>query len=253
MHKSQKYLTTSIYPGTPSTALIVSHILSASEARKLKSSLKEDAVDYLYSAAVSLGDALCGATRNLFTWATVKLYYSVFYAMRARLALKGFCLFYIGKRPFSIFSEAGQLARKEEGQTHKLVMKLFGRHDLDHFMLSQPIGVENPLKWLMDLREDANYRNARFIEPNIPQHFIKLSKNGIRKSCQAYLCDKSALYLFDPDHAILAYPLSFIERTFLEFQGSGLSVQKKDDMSFIQELFSDEKGPLSILMEFLSI
>jgi hypothetical protein len=99
MHKSQNYLLTSIYPSSPSTTLIISHVLSAIEARKLQSYLKEDAVDYLYSAAVSLGDALCGVTRSLFTWATVKLYYSVFYAMRARLALKGFYLFYIGNRP----------------------------------------------------------------------------------------------------------------------------------------------------------
>lgn len=252
MHKSQNYLTAHLYPGSPASNVVIAHALSADEVRKLHSSLKEDAADYLYSSAVSLGDALCGITQGLFTWATVKLYYSVFYALRARLALTGVCLFYIGTHPYSIYARAGELAHKEKGQTHKLVIKLFRHHKLEPFLLSQPIGVEDPLDWLTNLREDANYKIARFIEPNIPKHFITLSQIGIRRACQAYLSDKTAIYLFDPDHAILAYPLELLERTFSEFKVHNLSAQKKEDMAFMQALFSDEKGPMAHVLKLFS-
>lgn len=252
MHKSQHFLTNYLYAGSPESSLVVSQILTASDARRLQASLKEDAVDYLYSAAVSLGDALCGITRGLFTWSTVKLYYSVFYALRARLALMGVCLFYIGTRPYSISAQVGEIAKKEKGQTHKLVINLFRRHNLDPLILSQPIGFEDPLDWLMNLREEANYKTPRFTEPDTPEHFIKLSKIGIRKACHAYLSDTTAVYLFDPDHAILAYPLILLERSFIEFQTRGVCVQKKDDMIFMQGLFSDDKGPLSNVIKILS-
>ena len=129
-------------------------------------------------------------------------------------------------------------------------MKLFRHHNLDPFLLSQPIGVEDPLDWLMNLREDANYKVARFVEPDIPEHFLKLSKIGIRRACQAYLTDK--IYLFDPDHAILAYPLALLERTCSAFQEYSLLMQKKEDITFLQGLFSDNKGPMAHVLKIFS-
>lgn len=249
MHKSQSYLVDYIYRENLSANAVSSHTLSEIEARILQLNLREDACDYLYSATVSLGDALCGLTRGLFTWATVKLYYSVFYTIRARLALKGFCIFYIKTNPYSIYSAASQQAQKEKGQTHKVVIKLFERKRIDDFMLSQPIELEDPVNWLMKRREDANYKIARFTEPCIPKHFIKLVDFGVRESCQAYLSDKSGRYMFDPDHAMVAYPISLIDRAFSEFHNENLSVQNNDSISFLNGVFSDKKGPFSSLLQ----
>ena len=104
----------------------------------------------------------------------------------------------------------------------------------------------------MNLREDANYKTARFVEPNIPAHFSKLSQFGARKVCQSYLEDKTGIYIFDPDHAILAYPLSLIKKSHEEFKLQGLSTLKKEDMVFLQKLFSDDKGPMPLLLNIIS-
>ncbi len=252
MHRSQSYLTSVIYPRTTNKASIATRIISSSEALTLELLLKEDAADYLYSATVSLGDALGGITRGLFTWATVKLYYSTFYALRARLALKGLCLFYMGNHPFSIRAQAGQIASKEKGQTHKIVLDLFRRHNLDPFLLSQQIDMDDPLQWLMNLREEANYKVARFPEPNVPRHFVKLSQVGVRRACQSYISDNTATYIFDPDHAILAYPLSLIERSYADFHEHGLPPQRKEDMPFFLRILSDEKGTLAHVLKMFS-
>ncbi|MGR0481769.1 MAG: hypothetical protein ACTFAL_10295 [Candidatus Electronema sp. V4] len=249
MHKSQSYLIDYIYEENLSANAIVSRVLSEIEARKLQLNLREDACDYLYSATVSLGDALRGLNRGLFTWATVKLYYSVFYTMRARLALKGFCIFYIKMSPYSISSVPGKQAQKEKGPTHKVVMQLFRENNIDPFMLSQPIELKDPIDWLMNLRENANYKIARFTEPDVPEYFIKVNKFGVRRSCQEYISDTSALYLFDPDHAMVAYPISLIHRAFSEFQRENLSMQKKESKSFLNKLFSDKRGPFFSLLQ----
>lgn len=252
MHKSQSYLVNDIYQENSPANLVQSHILSELEAEKLQLNLREDACDYLYSATVSLGDALCGLNRGLFTWATVKLYYSVFYTMRARLAFKGFCIFYIKTSPYSISSVPGKQAQKEKGQTHKVVMQLFRNNNIDPFMLSQPIELKDPIDWLMNLRENANYKIARFAEPEVPKYFMKVKKFGVRRACEEYISDTSTLHLFDPDHAMVAYPISLIRRAFSEFQRENLSIQKKESKSFLNELFSDKKGAFSSLLQVLS-
>ncbi len=64
-------------------------ILSPSEREELKKRLLLDAGDYYQSALVSLVDGLRSIPSSFYSWSTVKLYYSVFYALRARLAIAG--------------------------------------------------------------------------------------------------------------------------------------------------------------------
>jgi hypothetical protein len=73
--------------------------LIAGEAVTLRNCLQDDGGNSLYSAAVSLADALRGLREGFYTWATVKLYYSVFYTARCELALRNTALFYIGGNP----------------------------------------------------------------------------------------------------------------------------------------------------------
>ena len=248
MHRSQNYVDSTLYDRSSTISDVTSRTLTSREAHRLQNILKDDSIDYLYSATVSVGDALGGIDEGLFTWSTVKLYYSVFYAMRAVLALEGICVFYIRNRPFSLLAQPGKIAQKEQGQTHKIVIKLFKLHNSTSFLLAQPIGSDDPLQWLMSLREEVNYRIARFVEPNIPSHFEKIANVGIRRACQAYLNDKSYLYLFDPDHAILAYPLAVLSTIYIEFRNQGLSPCSTQDMVFFRKLLSDSNGPIAQLL-----
>lgn len=152
MHNSQHYLVSCVYPAGANASAIVNSPLSQQQAGQLVVCLEKDACDYLHSASISFGDAISGIGRQLFTWATVKLYYSVFYALRARLALHNICLFYSGSKPYTVHGQAGALAKKEKGQTHKIVLNLFRVYGIDAYMLSQPIDLEDPLEWLTRLR-----------------------------------------------------------------------------------------------------
>ena len=97
MHRANAYVGT-LFQGTPVASVITSHVLKQSEATTLQRHLQNDAVSYIYSSAISIGDAIGGIQRELLTWATVKLYYATFYACRAMLALDGVCIFYIGTK-----------------------------------------------------------------------------------------------------------------------------------------------------------
>ncbi|MCP4699349.1 MAG: hypothetical protein GY862_21255 [Gammaproteobacteria bacterium] len=244
MHKSQNYIRASILPGTPSASDIESRVLNGPEAKLLLNHLHNDAAGYLYSATVSLGDAISGIRNNLLTWATVKLYYTTFYALRAFLAFDGVCLFYIGTKPCSIEARSGNVAKKENGSTHKAVMNIFSIHAPSHFLLSQKIDSEQPLSWLINRREEANYRNARFCEPGIPKHFEKIVELGIRNAIQCYMKDSLNLLLFDPEHAILSYPLMVLQCSYIEFRKFDTLNYTEREYKYLRTLLRDQDGPI---------
>jgi hypothetical protein len=206
--------------------------------------LKGDAVSYTYSATVSIGDAISGVRKELFTWTTVKLYYSTFYAFRALLALNGVCIFYIGRKPYCIEVKPGQTAKKRAGQTHKVVLDEFKNRNIEPSLLSQQIDLEDPLVWLISKREDANYKDAKFCEPNVPNHFKKIVDFGLRQAVKEYLLDTSSLYLFDPDHAILAYPLKTLQILYEQIVSPGNFNFRDEEVSYLCQLFSDQQGPI---------
>jgi hypothetical protein len=255
MHQAQSYITNNLLPGTPPISTIRSYALSQSESSSLLKNLKSDAVSYTYSATVSMGDAISGASKNLFTWTTVKLYYSTFYAFRALLALNGICIFYVGKKPYCIEVQPGRSANKRDGQTHKIILNEFRSRNIEPSLLTQQIDLEDPLEWLMAKREDANYKNAKFCEPSIPKHFRKIVDFGLRRAVREYLLDTSSLYLFDPDHAILAYPLKTLQALYKEIVSPGNFTPKKEEIVYLCQLFNDQQGPLpeinSVLRECL--
>lgn len=221
--------------------------LIAGEAGILGNCLQDDAAKSLYSAAVSLADALRGLHEGFYTWATVKLYYAVFYTARCQLALRDTVLFYIDKTPCTIHTSAGAMLAKQKGTTHEVVLDVFARLFPNSPFLSQTIDFQPPLKWLRERREDANYKNARFVEPDTPAHFRGVVKNGVRRATLAYLSTNGMTYSFDPDHAMLAFPLVFWRDTVLETRAAGLPDTIAAEIDFLTAAFSDDNGPLSEL------
>ncbi|MBI1925100.1 hypothetical protein HYR99_12735, partial [Candidatus Poribacteria bacterium] len=159
------------------------------------------------------------------------------------LALDGVCLFYIGTKPFILEAKPGNMARKEKGQTHKIVLDEFEKQKTVPYLLSQSIGLTQPLDWLMEKREEANYRNAKFWEPIPPAHFEKIMGIGVRRAINAYLSDTTGIYLFDPSHAILAYPLRALEYAFNKLKTRGLTLSD-NDIRYLRQLFRDRDGPI---------
>ena len=232
------------------------HPCSTTEASRVDSLLQIDASNYLYSACVSIGDALQGIERSLFTWSTVKLYYATFYLLRALLALSGRALVYDGSKPRTLLCKAGESPGSLSGKirgTHQLVIAYFEKSFPNSPLLSQEISNEKPLEWLINRREEANYSTGRFEEPNCPSHFNSILRTGIRKATSGYIADHTYLYAFDPDHAILAFPIEVLKVTLAHPRINMTSNTSIDSQRFFQSIFSDRSGPLVDIISLLKV
>lgn len=234
------------------TNAIASRRLSSAEAIGLRASLLLDARDAIYSGALTLAEAVQGLDRRQFTWATVKLYYSVFYLARAALGLHGTCVLYVNRTPYTWISNAGETPAKRSGTTHKVVLDAFKTHLPNHVLVSQPIGVDEPHKWLMGKREAVNYKTARFSDPMAPAHFEIVDRHGVRQPLRDYLGDTAHLFTFDADHAMLSFPVAALRDVLLQLMGATGSGLLTDECSFIARQCYDKAGPLPEFRKLLA-
>lgn len=236
MHLAQQYIN-SIYSGAPTNF----PPLTSAQAAVLERMLAQDAMAYTYSGIISLADAISGVDRKAFSWSTVKSYYSIFYFLRAILAMKKICIFYQGSSPFIALSVAGKVPEKTKGNTHAVVLSQFKTYAKSHWLLSQEIDGGNALDWSRSLREEANYKISRFIEPNVPKQFSSLVQVGSRKAVTSYINDDQLA--FDSDHAIIAYPLKALVFIVSDLKSAGMQFSAVD-RQFLSSLCKDKDGPI---------
>ncbi len=245
MHRAPHYISTII--GGPGVAkgVLNSFYLSDSQGAVLRSSLRDDARDYYFSSCLTFASAVESFAAASYTWSTVQFYYSVFYALRAFLACQGLCIFYLQHTAFSMKAVVGgQGINLKESSTHKCVFKEFNRLFPNSILLSQQIGGESPLEWLVERRETSNYRLSRFTEPEIPAHLLSLESIGMRKLLNTYLLDAADTYTFDEDYAIAAFPLRVLRETKLVLSSSGLATLRNEDAELIRSHIRDASGPI---------
>ena len=227
-------------------------VLNAADEAALRSAIKSDADDYMYSSLVSLGDAVRGIEAGFYTWSVVKLYYSVFYICRAMLAYDGYAILYLAGRPLSLKCTTGEQFAKRKGSSHKVVLDLFERVMPSSPLLSQQIAMLSPMIWLMERRELANYKLPRFLEPEVPDCLKSVVEVGLRRSVANYLGDEKYLYAFDPDHAMMAFPLLAIgEAKLARARSHELPFLDASSRRALLKIFSDRSGPLSALSAML--
>jgi hypothetical protein len=251
MHCAGSYLAKLLGRDRDNRRAAAQRTLAASEAVALSEALHWDARDYYYSAWVTAADALRGLGQEFYTWATVKLYYTVFYSLRSTLALGDDCIFHVRTSPFHIHATAGASATPLRENTHKSVLRTFERQRPSHFLLSQRIETSPPLDWLMARREDANYRAPRFPEPTPPNHFANLEEYGLRRLLSTYLGDVGHKYTFDPDHAMLAFPIRTLESLSREFAAAHGASLAGEETAFLRRICKDRAGALTDLVELL--
>jgi len=249
VHIGPRYLL-GLLPSSPTKSQALALRLLPDHAERLRRSLLIDAENYYYSGLVSFFDAFGGIDRCLFTWSTVKLYYSVFYSLRCLLALKGHCVYYCDAKPFTCTIVVGAPSRGLKGTTHKVVLDLFGEVFAGDSLLSQPIAGDPALEWLIDRREYANYKQGRFPDPDVPPHFSKVNQLGLRRAINAYLAEPSSLYIFDADHAMVAFPLAVLLRAKDELKSHNLYVDPEAS-KFLSALGKDKDGRIAGLDRLL--
>lgn len=243
MHQAQRIA--GGYLAGCSAPAITARALNAGEARTLAKSLGQDARDCYYSGVLSVADSVQSLDRGFYSWATVKLYYAAFYLARSALALSGYSIIYAGTTPYAWRALPGEVPVKRSGPTHKVVLNAFPSYLAGHVLVSQNIGVDLPFDWLMARREEVNYKFPKFCEPSAPNHFSFVASRGIRRAVGAYLDDKSYMYAFDPDHAMLAFPLAGLKLLHGSFASGQPNELSKDDASYLTGIFLDRSGPLA--------
>lgn len=249
MHRAQG-VANRILAGLP-TRDIPLRALTVSEAAMLSASLYDDSRDAFYSGALSIAEAIQGLDRNLFTWATVKLYYSVFYLARAALGLHCVGIIYSDRTPYAWEATAGETPAKRSGTTHKAVLDAFRLYRKSSVLLSQQIGTEESFAWLMARRESANYKDPKFCDPGAPPHFRLIESHGVRRLVNDYVADNSHLFTFDPDHAMLAFPIASLKLILNDLKISRLGGLPSVDKAFLASQVFDTNGPLPELRKLL--
>lgn len=220
--------------------------LSATQANSLSAALVDDAKGAIYSAVISMADALSGLQRGYFSWATVKLYYVCFYLAKAAVARRGYCVFYFQRSPYYLQAMPGVSPKSQGGNSHTVVTKLYKSFVPDGVINSQPLDGIHAFDWIATRREDVNYREIRFLDPIVPSWFSNIDAYGVRRVIRDYLSDPS-LYAFDVAHAMVALPLAAMQeeaRSTLKFVGLGLA---PDDAAILKGLFADRSGPIQNL------
>lgn len=251
MHESQNVLNT---VGVASKASIsLKRQLTAGEAIQLQSAISNDILGYVRHAAVALAEGIAGIELALSTWATVQLYYCVFYSARAWIGTQGVCIFYSGTSPHVIEAKPGAVALKLKGSTHQVALQEFAKRNKNSFFLSQQIEQLSPLEWLCRLRDIANYKNANPFEPGLCENFLMVRKIGVRKAISSYLTGSNRdLYTFDKDHALLALPLCFFDETRKVVCQHGARVFGEDFQKIVCRLLKDKAGYLTSVTRLIS-
>ena len=251
-HNAEDYVITNVAPNG------VSAPLNHADAAYIERILREDAKDYLYSGLISLANAFASIRLRFYSWSTVKLYYATFYMIRGLLANAGICVCYLGTKPIVLKAAAGEQMRYPRGgrkaaTTHGIVLETAKRELPNDVIFSQPIAGMHAVDWMRERREEANYWHSRFVEPGIPDHMRMVNRTGLRRLITAYMGDLLS-YSFDPDHAIIAYPMLVCERLRQHIStapGAPTQPVDEDDQNYLRSLFVDNAGVLSVMNALL--
>jgi hypothetical protein len=254
-HNASEYVVANVLPkiGVASPTLYTINYIDAAFIEQI---LHEDAKDHLYSGIISFANACASIRVGYYSWSTVKLYYAIFYMIRGLLANAGTCICYMSNKPMILRAAAGERLRrppaiKRAGTTHGIVLETAKRELSNDLIFSQPIAGMHPVEWMRERREEANYWHSRLIEPRVPDQMKMVHQNGLRRLVTAYLSDMLS-FAFDPDHAIIAYPMLVWKRLREQISAQSGTVLNEDEQSYLRSLFVDNAGLLTAMWALLA-
>lgn len=208
--------------------------LNSYQKMKAMSFLEEDAYDYLYAAYVSFLNGIQNVCEHNFSWATVELYYTMFYLLRTKLHLEGIIIFRAGKMYFSnIHNNEGfkPIASQRNTNTHEGTISLFERFfEKTDIIYANAIEDSTPIEWIKEKREIVNYLSVEFKEP---EHFAYLEKfcsiDKANESIKKIIQDASLA--FQEEFAIIGIPLLLFKEILSDYRiniNNILSQEKRD-------------------------
>jgi hypothetical protein len=118
------------------------------------------------------------------------------------------------------------------------------------FFLSQTIDSEKPLDWLINKREDANYKQGRFSEPLAPSHLVFAATVSLRQMLSAYSSED--IYVHSPEHAIVAFPFRLLIDLRSRLLSQGIRPLGEGELAFVIEHLKDRNGSITAARTLLT-
>ena len=219
-------------------------ILTKQQAYDIKNLLADEIGPYYYKALLSYMESIIALENKLFSWATVRLYYSVFYSIKAYLACKDIAILRAERKLFYVKAKENETIKRCADTTdHKgtilTLAKLYRNNDM---LLSNNIDNMDVYQWMMKKREEVNYKDIDFHDPNAPDFWGKLN-NEIEQQGIKDIVDKMVndnwLYCFQDEYAVLGIPTKRIVLTVDEIHRQGKQLYiPEDKMQLIDSLSS---------------
>ena len=208
----------------------------------LKELQREDAKGFLFKGLLSFAQALHDINNGLYSWATIKIYYSIYYMLRTSLLNDNHCLIKNKSTYYLDISIGSKPVKKSQPRfrgDHKSTILIFKEEIGDRDILqTNTINNLNPYLWMMDRREEVNYRNIEFFEPDINPYYQILSERDMEDTLKTIILDDNYTYCFDEDYACLALPLKRMLITLDECNSLELKL-KEESYQLIMSLIND--------------
>lgn len=218
--------------------------ITKNQADEFKRHLESEVASYYYKALLSYIESLSALEDKLFSWATVRLYYSVFYSIRAFLACEDIAILRQERRLYYIRAKEGEhFKRCEDTTDHKgsilTLCKLFKNVDP---LLSNAVEGMDAYHWMMKKREEVNYKDMDFHDP-FPPDFLEtihyeVQARGI-KSVIEKLINDNWLYCFQEEYAVLGIPTKRLVLTVDEIHRLGKTCYIADEKKQLIETMSN--------------
>ncbi len=210
--------------------------LDAQNVDDLQKMLCADAGDIYFKGLLSLCEGIQSISRGLYSWATVKLYYSLFYFLRCSLAAMGYAV--VRNKSLYVLKIAERENPKKKSTKRfrndhlgaiNIYKDIFGDRDI---LQSNSIGGANPYEWLMERRNQVNYRERKFHEPDVGKLWEQIAKGIENDSLESlvwmYIKDKDYVYCFQEEHACLALPLKRAILTHKDILDEKIKIEIED-------------------------
>ncbi len=217
--------------------------LTNATVTRMASYLNGEIQEYYYKALLSYAESISAICNNHFSWATVKLYYSTFYALRAFLACNDYVFLRAGeKRNYLYYTKlkSGETLTKMDSSDHKSTIALQKTKFPNEWLLSQTIseGSEDitSYEWLAKRREDVNYKDVKFRDP-IPSEMWEYLKADIDTHSISnvinQLIEDLGTLCFQQEYAVLAIPTKRLYLTAKELHNRGIYFEDEMKREFL--------------------
>ena len=223
--------------------------LNRMQANTLKQALQLDAKDHYYKGILSFAEAINGIRDFRFSWPTIKLYYSVYYLLRSFLYLNDIA-FIRHKSLYTIRAKEGETPKKKSNKKYNsdhqgTIYYHIDLHSERDILLSNKIDEKYAYEWMLERREDINYRYSKFSEPEYPQFWETLIDHDVhKKGSEIYrkIIEDDYVLTFQEEFACLSIPVKVLQFVNYEFkEKSFMNFLSSLQIDMIDKLCNDDK------------